>query len=75
MAHGFKPYFLGKDISELSDHNGKKLVQEMIALAKSGQKGWVDYIWPDPETGELAAKSSYILPLDDQYFVGVGVYQ
>lgn len=74
LAHGAKPHIVGADHGKIKDQTGKYLVQEMIALAKTGETGWVDYKWPDPKTNKIADKTSYIAPLGDKYLVGVGIY-
>jgi cytochrome c len=74
VAHGAKPHLVGKPLLELKDKDGVFLIREMVELAKQGKTGWVNYKWPDPATNSVTDKSSYISPLGDKYFVGVGVY-
>ena len=38
------------------------------------QGGWVTYSITNPLTGELQAKISYVVPLDDNRLLGCGCY-
>ncbi len=75
VAHGAKEHLVGKNLYDLKDQDGKLMIQEMAALAKTGEMGWVDFKWPHPTTNEIMDKSGYIAPLGDEYFVGVGIYK
>ena len=74
VAHGAKPHLVGKDLIGLKDTDGVALIQEMVVLGQKKETGWVNYKWPDPNTNSVTDKSSYISPLGDNYFVGVGIY-
>jgi len=66
----------GKNLWELTDANGKKVVQEFIATAKNGG-GFVEYIWLNPANQKEELKISYIAPLEIgnlQLAVGTGTY-
>ena len=75
VAHGVKPHLVGKDLIKLKDQGGKELIREMADLAKTGKSGWVDYKWPEPNSNAISDKTSYIIPLGNKYFVGVGIYK
>ncbi len=74
VAHGANAALVGKVLIDLKDQNGKFLIREMIAIAKDSKSGWVDYMWPNPTTKKIEAKSSYVEAAGD-YVVGVGVYR
>ncbi len=40
LAHGGNPELVGQDIREITDKRGKKIMPEMITLAKQGGAGW-----------------------------------
>jgi cytochrome c len=73
VAHGANPAMVGKNLIDLKDQDGKFLIRELSATAKTGG-GWVDYKWPNPITKMIDAKSSYVEQIGG-YFVGVGVYR
>ncbi|WP_306599110.1 cache domain-containing protein [Geothrix sp. 21YS21S-2] len=74
-AIGFNSVELvGKDRSGLKDPDGKMIVKEMLALGKAKGKGWVDYKYPDPVSGKVLAKTSYI-EMHDGLLFGCGIYK
>ena len=80
IFHGDDPGLEGRNLIDLEDANGVKIVQDLIAAAAGGG-GFVEYLWPDPvvagdeETG--SPKVSYALPysaLDRDFVIGSGVF-
>lgn len=74
LAHGNNPKMVGKPRIGLKDNEGKAMVQEMIAVAKTSGKGWVHFKWPNPVTKAVESKSGYIEKVDDM-LVGSGIYR
>lgn len=74
VAHGSKPHIAGLNLLEVTDVNGKFYVKELIEVGLSGTPGWVDYWLDSPLTGTIVSKSSYVLKVDDEYVLGVGIY-
>ena len=74
LAHGNNPKMVGKPLIGLKDNEGKPMIKEMVELAKSKGKGWVDFKWPNPVTKAVEAKSGYIEKVDDM-MVGSGIYK
>ncbi|MCU6499812.1 cache domain-containing protein [Rugamonas sp. A1-17] len=74
LAHGNNPKMVGKPLIGLKDNEGKPMIKEMVDLAKSKGKGWVDFKWPNPVTKAVEAKSGYIEKVDDM-LVGSGIYK
>ncbi len=72
--HGVKPQLNGKDLSGMKDQNGVEIIKGMIQVVQTDGSGWFDYQWPNPTTNTVQAKSSYVTKLDDDHFVGVGIY-
>jgi len=65
---------IGKNWWQVEDVQGKKLLQELIYVAKQGG-GFVDYLWHKPSKQEPLPKLSYAVSLDKwQWMVGTGVY-
>lgn len=75
LAHGANPRIIGKNLYELKDADGKKVVQELIDIAKTKSKGWSDFKWPNPVTKNVEQKSGYIEAVDGAIFVGCGIYK
>jgi cytochrome c len=74
LTHGNNPKMVGKNLLEMKDREGKPLIREMIDVAKTKGKGWVDYKWPNPVTQTVESKSSYVEKVDDM-LVGSGIYK
>jgi PAS domain S-box-containing protein len=64
----------GKNMFEVTDPNGVKIVQELIAQARGGG-GFVSYVMPKLEGRRPSLKISYAKSVDSwQWYVGAGVY-
>jgi len=74
LAHGNNPKMVGKPLIDLKDREGKAMIKEMVDLAKTKGKGWVDFKWPNPSTKAVEQKSGYIERVDDM-LVGSGIYK
>lgn len=74
VAHGNNPKMVGKRLIDLKDNEGKPMIKEMVDLAKTKGKGWVDFKWPNPVTKSVESKSGYIEKVDD-VLVGSGIYK
>lgn len=73
-AHGVKPALAGKDLTNLTDVDGVKINVVAAEVAKADGKGWFSYKWQNPGTGTVDNKSSYVINVDDELIIGVGVY-
>jgi len=74
VAHGARPALVGKDLLNLKDPDGVRLIYIMAQVSKDSGSGWINYKWPNPITNAIEDKSSYFERMGD-YFVGVGVYR
>ncbi len=74
LAHGGNPELVGQDIMEITDKRGKKIMPEMITLAKQG-KGWMEYYWTNPVSKQDERKLTYVMKVDETWFVGAGMYE
>ena len=76
LAHGSNRALVGKNMLDIKDMNGKSFTKEMAELIKSKGSGWTDYMWSDPLTKKIEAKSSYGIRISNfEGFVGVGIYK
>ena len=74
LAHGANKLFVGKNMTEIKDSNGKPFFKEMAQAAKTKGDGWFDYSWTNPTTKKMQAKSSYYHREGDIFF-GCGIYK
>lgn len=74
LASAGNARMVGKDVFQIKDANGKAFVKAALDSARAGGKSWTDYTWPNPGTGALEAKSTY-LEITGDVAVGCGVYK
>jgi cytochrome c len=74
LAHPINPSIVGKDLVDVPDANGKKYRREIIELAQKKGKGWVDYMYKNPDSGKIEPKTTYILRVGDAV-LEAGIYK
>jgi len=74
VAHGSNPKLVGQDLKDFTDPDGFKLIQALIDVAKNHEKGFQPFKWPNPLTKKSAPKIGYVEKLDENYFIGSGIY-
>ena len=77
-VHGAKPAMEGKRVHDVPGIDGDKFLRDAWAVAeasdgKSG--GWIDYDIVNPTSGDVMPKTSYIVRLERDLFIGCGVYR
>ena len=76
IMHPTNPELDGKNLSELKDPTGKKIFQEMVDVVKSSGSGYVDYMWPKPDSTEPQPKTSFVKLFEPWgWILGNGVYR
>lgn len=73
LALPFQPEAIGSDRQNFTDPYGVKITAWEISTAKQGG-GFVYVNYPNPGTGAVGMKLCYVAPVDDQWFVGSGIY-
>ena len=71
------PALEGRNVYDYKDPSGKYLFREMIDMANSQGSGWVEYMWPKPDTMEYEKKGSFIKKVkvgNEVLIVGTGMY-
>ncbi|NVM74450.1 signal transduction histidine kinase [Duganella sp. SG902] len=74
LAHPTNPRLVGKNAVPLPDADGKLFRKEIIDRAQSEGKGWVDYRYNNPQTGEIEKKSTYFVKNGD-VILEAGIYK
>jgi cytochrome c len=74
LAHGGNHRIVGVDLIDLRDTDGRYLIRERIALVKAQGKGWQDYRFTNPGSGQIEPKSAYSELIDELIFT-CGAYQ
>jgi two-component system, cell cycle sensor histidine kinase and response regulator CckA len=66
---------IGKNVWELADPNGLKVIQKERNSVENPDGGFVDYVWNKPNEAKPASKISYIKGIKDwRWMVGSGAY-
>jgi cytochrome c len=65
---------VGKNLVDVPDVDGKLFRKEIVELAKSKGRGWVDYKFKNPASGKVEAKTTYILRQGD-HILEAGIYK
>ncbi len=75
LVHGAQPELNGTNIWGFEDSRGTKVVQDLIAAAKTETGDFVYYWWRKPDTQIERPKVSYAQGVHDwQWMIGAGVY-
>jgi signal transduction histidine kinase len=74
LAHGQGAGKVGVNQVKAKDPDGVEFVRERIQLAKAKGRGWHDYKFLNPTTGQKEPKTSYIEVWDSLIF-GAGIYK
>lgn len=74
LGIGFQSQMIGINRLNVKDPDGKFFLQEILETARTKGSGWVDYKYPNPKSGKVEAKTSYVEFLDG-WAVGCGIYK
>ncbi len=74
IAHPINPKLVGKNMLDLPDADGKYYRKDILTLAKTKGKGWVDYRYNNPISKQIENKTTYILRNDD-VILEAGIYK
>jgi len=72
-AYGARPDLVGKDVSDLTDAEGKPIVREMIEIPRTTGHGKINYVWLNRADNRVEHKMSLVELVGD-HVVGVGYY-
>jgi len=72
-----KPAQIGKDLSDITDADGKPFFKEFHKVLESKEgHGWVEYKWNNPLTKKVQDKISFVMKIPDQnMYIGCGIYK
>jgi len=74
LANPVNPAMIGKDLLDVPDVDGKMFRREILEVAKTKGKGWVDYKFKNPASGKVEAKTSYVYKVAD-VTLEAGIYK
>jgi cytochrome c len=74
LAHGSNPKFVGKDMIDAQDVDGKLFVKERVEMAAKQPSFWQDYKFVNPVDKKVEPKTMYCERLDNTA-VCAGIYK
>jgi signal transduction histidine kinase/CheY-like chemotaxis protein len=75
LMNPFQRELIGKNLWDMTDPDGVKVVQEHFKIAKKHDGDFDMYKWKHPVTGKETRKISFIKAVPDwQWIIGAGVY-
>ena len=74
LANPVNPAMIGKDLLDVPDVDGKLFRREILEVAKTKGKGWVDYKFKNPTSGKVEAKTTYVYKVGD-VTLEAGIYK
>jgi signal transduction histidine kinase len=75
LAH-IKPAIVGSNMLALKDPNGVLFIQQMMELTKKEPNGgWTEYMWQNPTTNMVEKKYTFVIKIDDNWWIGAGFYE
>ena len=72
VAHAPRPDFIETDLKDIPGLDGSPLGVEIAKATGSGL--WIEYLWPNPESGEVELKRTWAIR-HDGYLFGSGYYE
>jgi PAS domain S-box-containing protein len=75
LMNGIQPELIGRNLWDMTDANGVKVIQEERRAADNPEGDFIRYLWQKPSTGRPAPKMSFVKGIPDwQWMVGAGLY-
>ncbi len=84
LMHDVKRHLIGKNIWNMTDPNGVKIVQEERKAVQNHDGGFISYVWDKPSSQKTSLnvtfqkpspKTTFMKGIDDwQWMIGAGVY-
>lgn len=74
LAHGANAKFVGKNMIELRDANGKAHIQERLELVKTKSAFWQDFTFLNPLNKKIEPKQMYCEKAEELVVCG-GIYK
>jgi len=75
VMHPLKPELDGKDLSDLTDPQGKRIFVEFTEVVKKSGAGFVHYMWPKSGNSTPVPKVSYVQGFEPWgWVIGTGIY-
>ena len=75
VMNGTQPDLIGKNMWDMADPNGVKVIQEERRAVEKADGDFIEYHWEKPSTKEICPKISFVKGFSQwHWMVGAGVY-
>lgn len=76
VLHGANKALIGKNLIDMKTADGQFLIKKMVEIVQGKGSGWIDYMWPHPQTKKTEAKSAYVVKIPGfAGLIGSGIYK
>jgi cytochrome c len=75
LANGANPKLVGRNLLNLRNAEGRLPIAEISRVGLTQGQGWVEYLWPNPQTHRVQHKIAYVVRIDDRTVCGSGFYK
>jgi signal transduction histidine kinase len=71
----YLPSAVGTYRLDIQDERGAYIDQDMRSIALNDGSGFYEYVWTNPITNQTEPKVSYVMKVDDTWWLGAGIYE
>ncbi len=64
LAHPFSKQLVGQNLTDLRDSKGRSFIRKLVAKAKARGYGFIDYMWPLPDSKKESHKTVFFERVD-----------
>ena len=75
LALPYLPSAVGTYRLDVQDERGAYIDQDMRSIAMNDGSGFYEYRWTNPITGQTEPKVSYVMKVDETWWLGAGIYE
>ena len=71
----YLPSAVGTYRLDIQDERGAYIDQDMRSIALNDGSGFYEYVWTNPLTNHTEPKVSYVMKVDETWWLGAGIYE
>jgi polar amino acid transport system substrate-binding protein len=75
LALPYLPSEVGTYRLDIQDERGAYIDQDMRSIALNDGSGFYEYVWTNPITDRTEPKVSYVMKVDETWWLGAGIYE
>jgi signal transduction histidine kinase len=75
LAHGGNPKLVGRNLMAIRDPEGTPTTATIIRVGQTQGQGWLEYLWPNPTTGRVQRKATYVIRIDERTICASGYFK